>query len=95
MDSIPKYARLEIERRWLVDRNRVPDLDACPQDLITDKYLDGGRLRLRRIGVSMDQQMLEPAVPRDYPARLAGLLVERLRAMPAVTTVGLGWRAGA
>ncbi|MCX7585939.1 hypothetical protein [Phenylobacterium sp. 58.2.17] len=28
-------------------------------------------------------------------AEAAGLLVERLRAMPAVTTVGLGWRAGA
>ncbi|MBA4013039.1 MAG: hypothetical protein C0481_14320 [Phenylobacterium sp.] len=24
---------------------------------------------------------------------VAGLLVERLRAMPSVTTVGLGWRA--
>lgn len=28
-------------------------------------------------------------------ADTAGLLVERLRAMPAVTAVGLGWRAAA
>lgn len=47
--DIPKYARLEIERRFLVDRARAPDLRPLPFSLIEDLYIDGGRLRLRTL----------------------------------------------
>jgi CYTH domain-containing protein len=44
----PKYACIERERRWLVDRPRRPDL---PVEfvLIEDRYITGTRLRLRRM----------------------------------------------
>jgi CYTH domain-containing protein len=45
--DIPKYAKLEHERRFLV--RDPPDLTGAPGRLIEDVYLDGGRLRLRRI----------------------------------------------
>lgn len=44
-----KYARLEIERRWKVDPERLPDLSALKRIRIRDKYLTGTRLRLRRM----------------------------------------------
>lgn len=44
---MPKYARLENERRFLV--LRPPELAGAHVRLIEDVYLDGGRLRLRRI----------------------------------------------
>ncbi|QDV18216.1 hypothetical protein Pan153_28730 [Gimesia panareensis] len=49
MTSRPKYSQLEIERRWLVDKRLLPDLALLPVRMITDKYLDSGRLRLRKI----------------------------------------------
>ena len=45
--DIPKYAKLEHERRFLV--LDPPDLEGAPVRLIEDVYLDCGRLRLRRI----------------------------------------------
>lgn len=45
----PKYSELEIERRWLVDETLLPELDSFPMRLITDKYLDNSRLRLRKV----------------------------------------------
>lgn len=45
----PKYARLELERRWLVDRTARPSLDDVPSTLIEDRYLAGTRMRLRRM----------------------------------------------
>ena len=45
--DIPKYAKLEHERRFLV--LDPPDLTEAPVWLIEDVYLDCGRLRLRRI----------------------------------------------
>jgi CYTH domain-containing protein len=45
----PKYALIERERRFLVDRARRPDLDGHPFVLIEDRYIDGTRLRLRRM----------------------------------------------
>jgi CYTH domain-containing protein len=45
--DIPKYALLENERRFLV--RRPPDLAGTRARLIEDRYLDGGRLRLRRV----------------------------------------------
>ena len=44
----PKYSRLEIERRWLVDLS-VVDLERAPCREIDDLYIAGSRLRLRRV----------------------------------------------
>ncbi|EDL61564.1 CYTH domain-containing protein [Gimesia maris] len=49
MTSQPKYSLLEIERRWLAEERLLPDLASLPVRIITDKYLDSGRLRLRKI----------------------------------------------
>jgi hypothetical protein len=46
--DMPRYARMEIERRWLVDPARLPDISERPYRLLEDLYLPG-RLRLRRI----------------------------------------------
>ena len=45
----PKYARFELERRWLVDSAVRPSLHDQPFTLIEDRYIDGTRLRLRRM----------------------------------------------
>jgi CYTH domain-containing protein len=44
---IPKYARPEYERRFLL--SDIPDLSGMACRLIEDLYLDGTRLRLRKI----------------------------------------------
>jgi len=45
----PKYARIELERRWLVDRAARPSLEGAWMTLIEDRYIDGTRMRLRRM----------------------------------------------
>ena len=45
----PKYARLELERRWLVDSAARPVLSDAFVTHIDDRYLDGTRMRLRRM----------------------------------------------
>lgn len=45
--ALPKYARLEHERRFLV--SDPPDLSGAPVRVIEDLYIDGGRLRLRAV----------------------------------------------
>jgi CYTH domain-containing protein len=45
----PRYARIEWERRWLVDTARRPSLDGEWMTIIEDRYIDGTRLRLRRM----------------------------------------------
>lgn len=45
----PKYAHLELERRWLVDRAARPDVTGLEFTLIEDCYVDDTRLRLRRM----------------------------------------------
>ena len=45
----PKYARFELERRWLVDAPRRPSLDGQWMTIIEDRYIDGTRMRLRRM----------------------------------------------
>jgi CYTH domain-containing protein len=44
-----KYSHVERERRFLVDPVRRPDLTGRPHILIEDKYIDGTRMRLRRM----------------------------------------------
>ncbi|HEY6816012.1 MAG TPA: hypothetical protein VI168_10775 [Croceibacterium sp.] len=45
----PKYARLELERRWLVGQAARPPLEGAWTTLIEDRYIDGTRMRLRRM----------------------------------------------
>ena len=45
----PKYAALELERRWLVDRVVRPSFASAGSTLIEDRYINGTRLRLRRM----------------------------------------------
>lgn len=44
----PKYARIEWERRWLVGKGR-PSLDGQWMTIIDDRYIEGTRMRLRRM----------------------------------------------
>ncbi|MFO6447246.1 hypothetical protein ACLBKU_08890 [Erythrobacter sp. NE805] len=45
----PKYAHLEIERRWLVDPAAVAGLVLEDPIAIADRYIIGTRIRLRRM----------------------------------------------
>ena len=45
----PKYARIERERRWLVDVAARPGVDDGFVTHIADRYIDGTRMRLRRM----------------------------------------------
>jgi CYTH domain-containing protein len=45
----PKYARFELERRWLVEPSSRPPLAGMDFTLIEDRYIAGTRLRLRRM----------------------------------------------
>lgn len=47
--NVPKYALLEIERRWNVHLDRVGPLEQFPAQEIEDLYVEGTRLRLRRM----------------------------------------------
>ena len=49
MDAPPKYSRPEYERRFHVIAERLAPLDPAIARLIEDRYIDGGRLRLRRM----------------------------------------------
>lgn len=54
--KLPKYAHWVAERRFLVGARNMPPLNAGESRLIEDLYLDGGRLRLRRITLSNGEQ---------------------------------------
>jgi CYTH domain-containing protein len=45
----PKYAQIEWERRWLIYPARRPRLDREWMTVIQDRYIEGTRLRLRRM----------------------------------------------
>jgi CYTH domain-containing protein len=47
-----KYSHVERERRFLVDPALRPDLHGRPYILIEDLYIDGTRMRLRRMTAS-------------------------------------------
>ena len=49
MPDLPKYAHWVAERRFIVDAAGMPALDAAAARRIEDLYIDGGRLRLRKI----------------------------------------------
>lgn len=69
-----KYSHIERERRFLVDPARRPDLDGRPHILIEDLYIDGTRMRLRRMTASDTGRVVlklskkyETADPRSRP----------------------------
>ena len=46
----PKYAHIEFERRWRVNTAARPDLSSAREStLIEDRYIEGARMRLRRM----------------------------------------------
>jgi len=45
----PKYSLLEIERKWTVNKDKLPDISKLKLIEITDKYFPGTRTRLRRM----------------------------------------------
>lgn len=49
MTDRPKYALPEFERRWLVGAGDARTLMTATPSRIRDRYLDGTRLRLRRV----------------------------------------------
>ena len=49
LEQMPRYAIAEIERRWLVNATAIADLALVPFRRYEDLYIDGSRLRLRRI----------------------------------------------
>jgi CYTH domain-containing protein len=49
LNPLPRYSILEVERRWLVDPTVVGELANAPYRLFEDLYVDGSRLRLRKI----------------------------------------------
>ncbi len=50
--AAPKYARPELERRWLVDATLRPPVETLKFVFIEDRYLADSRLRLRRMARS-------------------------------------------
>lgn len=56
MPDLPKYAHWVAERRFLVDNGALPVLDDAASRRIEDLYIDGGRLRLRRITMPDGEQ---------------------------------------
>jgi CYTH domain-containing protein len=49
MNDLPKYSRIGIERRWLVDLSAIDDLESWPCREIDDLYIADTRLRLRKV----------------------------------------------
>lgn len=54
--DLPKYSKLEHERRWLAQSPILQDLAGLPYYEISDLYLKCGRLRLRVIEHSVTQE---------------------------------------
>jgi CYTH domain-containing protein len=76
--ELPKYARIEHERRWLVRRGPLQLVNPRPfSRRLLDRYLDCGRLRLRAIQES-DGLPTRYKLTKKYPA-------ERLDAQPIVS----------
>ncbi len=73
-----KYSHVERERRFLVDPARRPDLTGRPHILIEDLYIDGTRMRLRRM-VASDSGRVVLKLTKKYEAADP-------RARPMVTT---------
>jgi CYTH domain-containing protein len=89
----PKYARLELERRWLVDNAKRPVLEGQGMTIIEDRYIDGTRMRLRRMSrpdlgevkwkLTKKYDCADPSARPIVTAYLTEAEYELLRALPA------------
>lgn len=93
----PKYSLPEHERRWLVDPARLPALDG-PGRLIEDRYIDGTRLRLRRVdGEAKLGKKYAGVGLSDHPivnVYLDASEYAALATLPAAVLVKRRWRLG-
>lgn len=49
MQSNPKYSLLEIEKKWIIDKDNLPDISTLQLIEVTDKYFPVTRIRLRKM----------------------------------------------
>jgi CYTH domain-containing protein len=88
-----KYACIEWERRWLVDKASRPPLGRHAMTLIEDRYIDGSRLRLRRMSqpelgqvkwkLTKKYECADPSARPIVTSYLTEREYEVLRALPA------------
>lgn len=91
--SEPKYAHLELERRWLVGPANRPSLAEHPATIIEDRYICGTRMRLRRMTrrdadevvfkLTKKYECADPSARPIVTSYLTGTEYEVLRALPA------------
>jgi len=62
---LQKYSLPEIERRWLVREDRLPSLSGARRREIEDKYVQGGRLRLRSVRAENGETIFK--LGKKYP----------------------------
>lgn len=74
MAGVPKYALIERERRFLVDRSGMGDLLARPFRYLHDIYIESSRMRLRMVRGPKDGEFVcklckkyEPLSPSETP----------------------------
>ena len=89
----PKYARTEWERRWLVNPSRRPSLEGEWMTIIEDRYIDGTRMRLRRMSrpdvgetkwkLTKKYECADPSARPIVTSYLSAAEYELLRALPA------------
>jgi len=89
----PKYARLELERRWLVDGDARPPLKGGYGTLIEDRYILGSRIRLRRMSrpdlrqttwkLTKKYEAIDPAARPIVTTYLTEAEFDLLRTLPA------------
>ena len=90
----PKYARIEFERRWLVDAAARPPLAGASVTLIEDRYIDGTRLRLRQMSrpdlgetkwkLTKKYESADPSARPIVTSYLTAAEFELLRTLPAL-----------
>ncbi len=89
-----KYSLPELERRWLVREEMMPALASVPRRIVEDKYIRGGRLRLRamftngaetiyKLGKKYGREGADPE--RVVSIYLTKLEYENLLALPGAT----------
>lgn len=57
MNQKPKYSSLEIERKWTVSKELLPDISKLNRIRVTDKYYPGTRTRLRKIEYTQNDEV--------------------------------------
>lgn len=71
----PKYSHPEIERRWLVEKPDDLRIVGARTRTIEDKYLTGGRLRLRKVSEEGRQPVFKLCMKYEHLASEPGAVV--------------------